>query len=103
MKTPGKMVVAPGAFDGISARLIAEAGFEAIYMTGAGTAASRIGQPDLGLITLTEMVANAGAMAECTGLPVIADADTGYGNPPFIPNTQIDRSVSCYGPYYCAF
>jgi 2-methylisocitrate lyase-like PEP mutase family enzyme len=81
LKTPGKMVVAPGAFDGISARLIAEAGFEAIYMTGAGTAASRIGQPDLGLITLTEMVANAGAMVECTGLPVIADADTGYGNP----------------------
>jgi 2-methylisocitrate lyase-like PEP mutase family enzyme len=81
LKTPGKMVIAPGAFDGISARLIAEAGFEAVYMTGAGTAASRIGQPDLGLITLTEMVANAAAIVECTGLPVIADGDTGYGNP----------------------
>lgn len=81
LKTPDKMVIAPGAFDGISARLIAEAGFEAIYMTGAGTAASRIGQPDLGLITLTEMVANAATIVECTGLPVIADADTGYGNP----------------------
>ena len=81
LKTPDKMVVAPGAFDGISARLIAEAGFEAIYMTGAGTAASKIGQPDLGLITLSEMVANAAAIVECTGLPVIADADTGYGNP----------------------
>jgi 2-methylisocitrate lyase-like PEP mutase family enzyme len=77
---PGTMVIAPGAYDGISARLVAEAGFEAVYMTGAGTAASRIGQPDLGLITLTEMVANAAAIAECTGLPVIADADTGYGN-----------------------
>jgi carboxyvinyl-carboxyphosphonate phosphorylmutase len=81
LQTPDKMVIAPGAFDGISARLIAEAGFEAIYMTGAGTAASRIGQPDLGLITLTEMVSNAAAIVECTGLPVIADADTGYGNP----------------------
>lgn len=75
------MVIAPGAYDGISARLIAEAGFEAIYMTGAGASASRIGQPDLGLITLTEMIANAAAIVECTGLPVIADADTGYGNP----------------------
>ena len=75
------MLVAPGAYDGISARLIAEAGFEAIYMTGAGTSASRTGQPDLGLITLTEMVANASTIVECTGLPVIADADTGYGNP----------------------
>jgi 2-methylisocitrate lyase-like PEP mutase family enzyme len=81
LQTPDKMVIAPGAYDGISARLIAEAGFEAIYMTGAGTSASKIGQPDLGLITLTEMVANAAAIVECTGLPVIADADTGYGNP----------------------
>jgi len=76
-----KMVIAPGAYDGLSARLIAEAGFEAVYMTGAGTAASRLGQPDLGLVTMTEMVANAAAIVECTQLPVIADADTGYGNP----------------------
>ena len=75
------MVIAPGAYDGISARLIAEAGFEVIYMTGAGTAASRIGQPDLGLITLTEMAGNAATIVESTELPVIADADTGYGNP----------------------
>ncbi len=81
LKIPDKMVIAPGAFDGISARLIAEAGFEAVYMTGAGTSASRIGQPDLGLITMTEMVTNAATIVECTGLPVIADADTGYGNP----------------------
>ncbi len=80
LNIPDKMVIAPGAYDGISARLIAEAGFEAIYMTGAGTSASRVGHPDLGLITMTEMVHNAKTIVECTGLPVIADADTGYGN-----------------------
>jgi 2-methylisocitrate lyase-like PEP mutase family enzyme len=81
LETPGKMLIAPGAYDGISAHLIAEAGFEAIYMTGAGTSASRIGEPDIGLVTLTEMVTNAAMIVECTQLPVIADADTGYGNP----------------------
>ena len=80
LETPGKVVIAPGAYDGLSARLIAEAGFEAVYMTGGGTSASRLGQPDLGLLTMTEMVANAAMIAECTELPVIADADTGYGN-----------------------
>ncbi len=80
LRTPGKMVVAPGAYDGISARMIKSAGFEAIYMTGGGTSASRIGQPDLGLTTMTEMVTNAASIVECSGLPVIADADTGYGN-----------------------
>jgi len=81
LQTPGKLVVAPGAYDGISARLIAEAGFESIYMTGGGTSASRIGQPDMGLTTMTEMVTNAATIAGCSGLPVIADADTGFGNP----------------------
>jgi 2-methylisocitrate lyase-like PEP mutase family enzyme len=80
LATPGKMVIAPGAYDGLSARLIAEAGFEAVYMTGGGSSASRLGQPDLGLMTLTEMADNAAMMVECTELPVIADADTGYGN-----------------------
>jgi carboxyvinyl-carboxyphosphonate phosphorylmutase len=80
LQKKGKMVIAPGAYDGISARLIAQAGFEAIYMTGGGTSASRIGQPDVGLTTLSEMVANAAMIVGCTGLPVIADADTGYGN-----------------------
>lgn len=81
VKIAGKMVIAPGVYDGLTARLAAEAGFEVLYMTGAGTSASRLGQPDLGLITLPEMVANAGMIAECSGLPVISDADTGYGNP----------------------
>ena len=80
LNTPDKLIVAPGVYDGISARLAAEAGFEVLYMTGAATAASRLGQPDLGLITQPEMAANACMIAECTGLPVISDADTGYGN-----------------------
>jgi 2-methylisocitrate lyase-like PEP mutase family enzyme len=73
------MVVAPGAYDCITAKLIEQAGFEAVYMTGAGTAAS-LGYPDFGLVTMSEMVANAGRIAAAVELPVIADADTGYGN-----------------------
>ncbi len=75
----GDMVIAPGAYDGITARLIAQAGFSTVYMTGAGTAAS-LGYPDFGLLTMTEMADNAGRIARASGLPVIADADTGYGN-----------------------
>jgi len=73
------MVVAPGAYDCITAKLIAQAGFDAVYMTGAGTAAT-LGYPDFGLVTMSEMVANAGRIAAAVDLPVIADADTGYGN-----------------------
>src|SRR3984893_6734227 len=79
LKEPG-IIVAPGAYDGFSARLIEAAGFRCVYMTGAGTAASHLGQPDLGLATLTEMANHAGHLASCVSLPVIADADTGYGN-----------------------
>src|ERR1700755_72957 len=73
------MVVAPGAYDCITAKLIEQAGFAAVYMTGAGTAATS-GYPDFGLVTMSEMVANAGRIAAAVELPVIADADTGYGN-----------------------
>jgi 2-methylisocitrate lyase-like PEP mutase family enzyme len=73
------MVVAPGAYDCITARLIERAGFDAVYMTGAGTAAT-LGYPDFGIVTMSEMVANAGRIAAAVDLPVIADADTGYGN-----------------------
>jgi len=76
---PG-MVVAPFAFDCLQARLAEEAGFDAVYMTGFGTAASR-GYPDLGLLTMSEMIANVRAIANCISVPVICDADTGYGNP----------------------
>src|SRR2546430_17632067 len=76
------LVVAPGAYDGLSARLIAQAGFSLIYMTGFGTAASVLGQPDVGLLTMSEMVDRVAALAAVTGeLPLIGDADTGYGNP----------------------
>ena len=76
------VLVAPGAYDALSARLIAQAGFQAVYMTGFGTAASVLGQPDVGLLTMSEMVSRASALAAVTGdLPLIADADTGYGNP----------------------
>ncbi|HEX5226240.1 MAG TPA: isocitrate lyase/PEP mutase family protein [Bryobacteraceae bacterium] len=74
-----RILVAPGAYDCITARLIEQAGFSAVYMTGAGTAASR-GYPDYGLITMSEMVENAGRIAAAVKIPVIADADTGYGN-----------------------
>jgi len=73
------MVVAPGAYDCITARLIERAGFDAVYMTGAGTAAT-LGYPDFGLVTMSEMVGNAARIATAVDLPVIADADTGYGN-----------------------
>src|SRR5438105_10474869 len=76
------MLVVPGAYDALSARLIAQAGFPAVYMTGFGTAASVLGQPDVGLLTMSEMVSRAAAIAGVVGdLPLIADADTGYGNP----------------------
>ena len=75
-------VVAPGAYDALSARLIAQAGFPAVYMTGFGTAASVLGQPDVGSLTMSEMVSRAAALAAVVGdLSLIADADTGYGNP----------------------
>ena len=76
------LLVAPGAYDALSARLIAQAGFPAVYMTGLGTAASVLGQPDVGLLTMSEMVSRAAAFAAVVGdRPLIADADTGYGNP----------------------
>src|ERR1700760_5176338 len=76
----GEMVLAPGCFDPLGARLIEEAGFDAAYMTGFGTAAGRLGRADVGLLTMSEMVDNARRIAQAVGIPVIADADTGYGN-----------------------
>jgi 2-methylisocitrate lyase-like PEP mutase family enzyme len=75
------LVVAPGAYDGLSARLIAQAGFEVVYMTGSGAANSLLGQPDVGLTTLTEMASQAARICAAVDLPVVADADTGYGGP----------------------
>ncbi len=73
------ILIAPGAYDCITARTIGQAGFSAVYMTGAGTAAT-LGYPDYGLVTMSEMADNAGRIASSVDVPVIADADTGYGN-----------------------
>jgi 2-methylisocitrate lyase-like PEP mutase family enzyme len=75
----GGLIIAPGAYDCITARSIAQAGFDAVYMTGAGTAAT-LGFPDYGLLTMSEMADNAGRIAAAVDVPVIGDADTGYGN-----------------------
>jgi len=76
----GKMIVAPGAHDALTAKIIGKTGFDAVYMTGYGQAASHLGNPDVGLLTMSEMVARASAIVEAAGVPVIADADTGFGN-----------------------
>jgi 2-methylisocitrate lyase-like PEP mutase family enzyme len=76
----GRIVAAPGAFDALSALLIERAGFEAIYLTGNGQAASMLGLPDVGLITLTEMADRVRCIRGVTSVPLIADADVGYGS-----------------------
>lgn len=87
----GEIVMAPGAPDSITARLVEQAGFPAVYMTGLGATASRLGTPDIGLLTQTEMTEHARNMVRATGIPVIADADTGYGGP-----SNIHRTVREY-------
>jgi carboxyvinyl-carboxyphosphonate phosphorylmutase len=73
-------VLAPGCYDALGARLIEEAGFSAVYMSGFGTSAGLLGRPDVGLVSMSEMVDNARRIVDAVDLPVIADADTGYGN-----------------------
>ena len=87
----GQTIVAPGAFGPLAARLVEEAGFSAVYMTGFGASAALLGRPDVGLLTMTEMADNAGRIAACVDIPVIADADTGYGNP-----LNVIRTVGAY-------
>jgi carboxyvinyl-carboxyphosphonate phosphorylmutase len=87
----GQTIVAPGAFDPLAARLVEEAGFPAVYMTGFGTSAALLGRPDVGLLTMTEMADNAARIAACVDIPLIADADTGYGNP-----LNVIRTVGAY-------
>ena len=77
---PKNGLVVPGAYDGVSARLVERAGFPAVYMTGYGTSASRLGLPDLGYAGLAEMSDHARNLAGAVSIPLIADADTGYGN-----------------------
>ena len=86
----GPMVLAPGAHDGLTARLVEQHGFPAVYMTGAVTSAAH-GYPDYGLLTMTEMADNAARMTAAVSIPVIADADTGYGN-----ELNVVRTVRAY-------
>jgi len=90
LREPG-IIMAPGAYDCLTAAIIQRAGFPAVYMTGAGTSISRLGYPDLALATMTEMIANAASIAGTVDVPVIADADTGYGG---VLNVQ--RTVGQY-------
>lgn len=87
----GRIVMAPGAPDALTARLIQQAGFPAIYMTGFGATATRLGLPDIGLMSQTEMTTHARDMTRVVSIPVIADADTGYGGP-----SNIHRTVREY-------
>ncbi|MDI9568178.1 MAG: isocitrate lyase/PEP mutase family protein [bacterium] len=75
-----EILVAPGAHDVMTAKIIEQAGFNAVYMTGYGASATILGRPDVGLLTLTEMATQARNIANAVNIPVIADADTGYGN-----------------------
>ena len=74
-----KLLVAPGCFDGLSARLVEAAGFEALYLSG-GAVARSMGLPDIGLVTMSEVIERAAQVVAAVKIPVIADADTGYGN-----------------------
>jgi 2,3-dimethylmalate lyase len=74
-------VLAPGAYDAMSARLVERAGFPAVYMTGFGASASLLGRPDVGLLSFAEMAGHARRLAQAVSVPLIADADDGYGNP----------------------
>jgi 2-methylisocitrate lyase-like PEP mutase family enzyme len=90
-----EMLLAPGCSDALGARLVEEAGFAAVYMTGFGSAASRLGRPDVGLMTMSEMVDNARRIAAAVEVPVIADADTGYGNPVNVIRTVQEYEAAC--------
>jgi 2-methylisocitrate lyase-like PEP mutase family enzyme len=90
MLQEGPMIVAPFVLNALHAKIAESVGFSAVYMTGAGTAAER-GFPDVGLLTMTEMITNARYIADAVQIPVICDADTGYGNP-----LNVQRTVREY-------
>ena len=75
-----KILVAPGAYDAFTAKLIESSGFESVYLSGAGVSYTLLGQPDTGQVTQTQMVEKVGTVANAIGIPLIADGDTGYGN-----------------------
>ena len=86
----GRPLVVPGVFDALTALLAVEAGFEAVYLSGASVAYSRLGRGDVGLVTASEMVDVLGCVCERVSVPVIADADTGYGNAVNVQRTVLD-------------
>jgi 2,3-dimethylmalate lyase len=86
-----EILVAPGAYDGTGARLVQALDFRAIYLSGFATSASILGEPDVGYLTMTQMVERVAAIADAVDLPLIADADTGYGNP-----LNVRRAVRAY-------
>lgn len=86
-----EIILAPGAYDVLSAKMIESTGFDMVYITGYGTSASRLGYPDVGLITMAEMIDTAAKISEAVNLPVVGDADTGYGNP-----INVIRTVQSY-------
>jgi len=90
LKQPG-LIRAPGVFDGLSAHLVRSAGFPVAYLTGAGVSVSGYGLPDIGLVTGSEMADRAAMIVQASGLPVIADADTGYGSA-----LNVARTVRAY-------
>ncbi|KAK4935181.1 hypothetical protein LTR10_023712 [Elasticomyces elasticus] len=87
----GKCLIGPGVFDGISTRVASTVGFDFLYLAGSGATGSRVGEPDLSVMTQTEFADIAGMMVQHTDLPVIADADTGFGGP-----INIRRTVQLY-------
>ncbi len=86
-----EILVAPGAYDAITAKIMAAAGFSAVYMTGAGTVNAHLGLPDIALGTLEEFTQNAGRMVDVVDVPVFCDADTGFGNA-----VNVVRTVRAY-------
>lgn len=90
MIAAGPAVVAPGAFDCISARMVESAGFSAVYVTGSGVSMSVMGAPDVGVISFAEMLDRIRRICDVVSIPVIADADTGYGGPLNVMRTVIE-------------
>lgn len=90
----GRALVLPGAYDALSARLIEAAGFDAVYVTGAGLANSSLGVPDIGLVTATELRDHVARIADVVNVPLVVDADTGFGNAINVARTvrQLERA-----------
>lgn len=86
-----KALMVPGAYSALTARLVEQSGFPAVYLTGFGTAAHLLGKPDYGLVTMSEMVTTVKTMCQVTTIPLIADGDTGYGN-----EINVQRTVQEY-------